>query len=209
MKFRILAILLFLFASLPAAAQRTDAEYSSQMKVEFQKFYDLLQKGAFDSAVSYVSDDYIESIYFSEKQMSNLLKSNFSNWTAIPNLKISQAGVLIEEPKNLVKMDEKVYGVLLATMTIDFTGEDDDAVEDIKPLFELVEEMSQGRYSFGELKPGPNSSFSMDVKDKRLVAAIYNESTQKYQFAMSELGLKSTFENFLPAAILLQMEEQL
>ena len=46
-------------------------------------------------------------------------------------------------------------------------------------------------------------------KDKRLVAAIYDYSTQKVSFAMAEMGLKYSFEKFLPKEIVEEMKSQL
>lgn len=206
---KIFQILAFMLISVCAKAQTSDAEHAAKMKTEFQLFYNQLQKGDFEKAVDYVSEDYIKAMYSWRNQMKGILQSNFSNMLGIPNLEIKQTGVEIIEPRTLIHKDEKVFGVLTAVMTIQFSGIDDAETEEAKDMFQLIARMSKGRYTFGPIQKLAKGKSGVEVKDNRLVAAIYDEVSGKYSFAMAELGLQSTFEKFLPAVIVSEMEKQL
>ncbi|SFN50755.1 MORN repeat variant [Paenimyroides ummariense] len=185
-----------------------DNEIKYLMKVEFKKFYTSLQQKNFDQAVNFVSEDYLEATRFSKEQMKNMLQSNFDNWEILPDLKVVLKEIETTKPKKIIKQGNKTFGVLEAIMNFEMTVTGNYSKKEIASTVGLIETIGKDRYKMGEMlqKEGVTVIY---IKDKRLVAAIYDYSTQKVRFAMAEMGLKYSFQQFLPKEIIEEMKNQL
>lgn len=185
-----------------------DNEIKYLMKVEFKKFYTSLQQKNFDQAVNFVSEDYLEATRFSKEQMKNMLQSNFDNWETLPDLKVVLKEIETTKPKKIIKQGNKTFGVLEAIMNFEMTVTGNYSKKEIAGVVGLVETIGKDRYKMGEISQTENATV-IQLTDKRLVAAIYDYSTQKVRFAMAEMGLQYSLEKFLPNEIVEQMKSQL
>lgn len=185
-----------------------DNDIKDQMKTDFEKFYTLLQQKNFEQAINFVSEDYLNETRFSKEQMKNMLRSNFDNWEILPDLKVELKEIEIQKPKNIIKQGNKSFGVVETVMNFEMTITGNYSKAEIGSTVGLIETIGKDRYKMGKIlqKEGVTVIY---IKDKRLVAAIYNHSTQNVSFAMAEMGLKYSFEQFLPKEIIEQIKAQL
>lgn len=202
----IISIVCMFCAIMTCKAQSHQVE--DLMKADFEEFYTLLKQKDFEKAVNFVSVDYLKASSFSKEQMKNLLQSNFDNWEMLPDLKVTFKEIEIQKPSKVIKKENKSFGVLEAIMNFEmsFTGYGDD--EEIKTVLYIIEGLGKDRYKIDEVIKNEGNTI-IKIKDKRLVAGIYNHSTQKVGFAMAEVGLIYTFEKFLPKEIIEEMKTQL
>jgi len=178
------------------------------MNVEFEKFYTSLQQKNFDQAVNFVSEDYLDATGFSKEQMKNMMQSNFGNWEILPDLTVVLKEIETKKPKNIIKKANKSYGVLSATMHFEMTITGNFTKKEIAETTAIIETIGKDRYKIGGISQTENTTV-IQLTDKRLVAAIYDDATQKVSFAMAEMGLKYSFEKFLPKEIVEEMKSQL
>ncbi|MEG1021865.1 MAG: hypothetical protein RSD71_17835 [Flavobacterium sp.] len=140
--------------------------------------------------------------------MKNMLQSNFDNWEILPDLKVVLKEIETTKPKNIIKQGNKTFGVLEAVMHFEMTVTGNYSKKEIAGIVDLIETIGKDRYKIGEISETENATV-IQLTDKRLVAAIYDDATQKVSFAMAEMGLKYNFEKFLPKEIVEQMKPQL
>jgi len=183
-------------------------EMKDLMKVEVEKFYTSLQQKNFDQAVNFVSEDYLEATRFSKEQMKNMLQSNFDNWEILPDLTVVLKEIETKKPKKIIKQENKTFGVLEAVMNFEMTITGNYSDKEIANTVGLIETIGKDRYKIGEVSQTENATV-IQLIDKRLVAAIYDDATQKVSFAMAEMGLRYSFEKFLPKEIVDEMKSQL
>lgn len=185
-----------------------DNEMKDQMKTEFEKFYTLLQQKDFEEAVNFVSEDYLNEIRFSKEQMKNMLQSNFDNWEIIPDLTIALKEIETRNPKKIIKQGNKLFGVLEAVMNFEMTITGNYSKAEITSTVGLIETIGKDRYKISDISQTVDRTV-IQIKDKRSVAAIYDYTTQNVSFAMAEMGLKYSFQQFLPKEIIEEMKNQL
>ena len=185
-----------------------DNEMKDLMKIEFEKFYTSLQQKNFEQAVNFVSEDYLNETRFSKEQMKNMLQSNFDNWEIFPDLNVELKEIEIQKPKNIIKQGNKSFGVLEAVMNFEMTITGNYSKAEITSTVGLIETIGKDRYKISDISQTEDRTV-IQIKDKRLVAAIYDYTTQKVSFAMAEMGLRYSFEKFLPKKIIEEMKNQL
>lgn len=183
-------------------------EMKELMKGEFEQFFTSLQQKNFDKAVDFVSEDYLTATRFSKEEMKNMLQSNFDNWEILPDLKVVLKKMETQKPKNIVKQGNKSYGVLEAVMHFEMTVTGNFNKKEIAETIAITETIGKDRYKIGKIAQKENATV-IQLTDKRLVAAIYDDATQKVSFAMAEMGLQYSFEKFLPKEIVEEMKSQL
>ncbi|KAA5533863.1 hypothetical protein [Paenimyroides baculatum] len=140
--------------------------------------------------------------------MKNMLRSNFDNCEILPDLKIALKEIEAQKPKKIIKKENKSFGVLEAVMNFEMTVTGNYSKTEIARTVDLIETIGKDRYKIGEISQTEDKTV-IQLKDKRLVAAIYDYSTQNVSFAMAEIGLRYSFEKFLPKEIVEEMKNQL
>ncbi|UUV22306.1 toxin-antitoxin system YwqK family antitoxin [Paenimyroides aestuarii] len=185
-----------------------DNEMKDLMTAEFQEFCTSLQQKDFDQAVDFISEDFLNATRFSKDQMKNMLQSNFDNWEILPDLNVVLKKIETEKPKKIIKQANKLYGVLAATMHFEMTVTGNFTKKEIAETVSIIEIIGKDRYKIGEISQTEQTTV-IQLTDKRLVAAIYDEASQTVRFAMAEMGLQYSFKEFLPKEIVEEMKPQL
>ncbi|MDR6969528.1 hypothetical protein J2X31_003561 [Flavobacterium arsenatis] len=184
------------------------SEIEDLMKSNFEEFYALLKQKDFDKAVNFVSEDFLKATSFSKEQMKSSLQSNFDNWDDLPDLKVNLTAIQVQKPKKLIIKENKYLGVLEAVMNFEMTVNGYHNKEEIATALYLIETIGKDRYKIGEISKKDGNTI-IEIKDKRLVVAIYNHYTQEVRFAMIGAVLTYTLEKFLPKEIVAEIKSQL
>src|SRR5690554_5161077 len=150
LKSTIISMICMFCAIITCKAQSSEIE--DLMKVNFEEFYALLQQKEFDKAVSFVSDDYLKAAYFSNELMKNLLQSNFDNWEALPDLKVTFKEIEIQKPKRIIQKDNKIFGVLEAVMNIEMSVTGYGDKEEIATVIYIIEALGKDRFKVNQVK---------------------------------------------------------
>ncbi len=140
--------------------------------------------------------------------MKKMLQDNFDNWEMLHDLNVVLKAIETQKPKNIIKKENKWYGVLAALMHFEMTVTGNFSKKEIAETIAIIEVIGKDRYKIGEISQTGNATV-IQLKDKRLVAAIYDDATQKVSFAMAEMGLRYSFKEFLPKEIVEEMKSQL
>ena len=210
MKIKTLFLVNFLLLFSFCSCQTKNSPRGELMKIELEKFCTQLQNKEFDKAVNYISDDYTLAMNSSKEKMEKTLQNSYDDWTELPDFKINLKNFDITGPDKIVIKVGKEYGILKAVMNIELSSSSNAKIdkEDISVLTELMEDLGKGRYKFGKIVQKNDTSI-IELKDNRLIVAIYDQSTGKVQFALSEMGIIFIFNLFLPKEIIEGMKSQL
>lgn len=205
-------MLMFVLIPCMASCKGNTGNVKAMMQQEFQQLFKSLQQHNFKKAATYMSPDLIKAMRSSEGQMEQLLAANFGNDTFL-NIEHRLLSFSMTQPNAIVEKDNKSYAVIHAViemqLVFDLDSEDvKQAAEDIDALKGLVLAMYGNRLEIGAVTQLDGRAV-LNIKENRLVAAIYNKTTKKTTFALSEKLMKSFYDDFLPPAIIEEMEEQL
>ena len=205
------ALLLMLIPCMASCKGDTE-DTKAVMQQEFQQLFKSLQQHDFKKAVTYMSPDLIKAMHSSDRQMEQLLAANFGNDTFL-HVEHKLLSMEMTVPNAVVERNDKSYAVIHAVIKMalifDLKNEDvKEAEEDMDALKSLVAAMYGDRMEIGEVTQSEGRA-TLHIKENRLVAAIYDKTTKKTTFALSEKMMKSFYDDFLPTAIINEMAEQL
>jgi len=204
--------LLFVLIPCMASCKGSTEIVKAAIQEEFQRLFKSLQQHDFKKAATYMSPELIKAMHSSDKQMEQLLAANFGNDTFL-HIEHKLLSVEMMVPNSVVEQNDKSYAVIHATikmaLVFDLKNEDiKEAEEDMDALKSLVAAMYGDRMEIGEVTHSDGRAV-LNIKENRLVAAIYDKATKKATFALSEKMMKSFYDDFLPKEIIDEMEEQL
>lgn len=204
--------LLFIVIPGMASCKNNTADVKQVMQTAFKQLFGSLQQQNFKTATTYMSPELIKAMHSSEGQVEQLLAANFGNDSFL-HIGHRLQSVTVTIPNEIVERDDKSYAVLhviiTAQLMFDIQNENDkEREEDIDLLKSLVIATYGKRLVLGEVTYAGTKA-TLNIKENRLVAAIYDTTAKKTTFALSEKFMKSFYEDFLPMEIIEEMKEQL